>query len=462
MNRTKRLGIGLGLSLLLAAAASAQEAPPELISINVAGAGFAGHVLPGKEGTNYFFPKDGYFQKWADKGIKTVRFSFKWERLQPKAMEEFDQAYAAHIDKAINQAGSAGIKVLLDIHNYGRYYGDIVGREVPIDAYRNLMERIALRWGSNPAVYAYDLMNEPYGDAEKYWFDMAQAGIDGIRRYDKRSTLYIEGRRWSSSYHWPKYNDDLLDLKDPSNNIVYSAHMYVDKNASGLYKEKIGTNGFDPDPMVGVQRVKPFVEWLAKHGQRGHIGEFGVPYDDPRWLEIMDNTLAYLQKNCIPLSYWAAGSYWGRDYPMSVEPQDGKDRPQWSVLKKYLGTGGCSTIGPKREVSDSGQPQKPDFGNSKPVGPVNPVNVTPTAPVYTTPVAVLPSPAPTVPSTPNASTDSGAVPGTMPVSSQSASASTVADRPVSRAERSSTGPQWAGKQEWAGKETPAYQTISAQ
>jgi endoglucanase len=342
----KRLGLVLGL--LAAGAAFAQEAPPDLVGINVAGAGFGPKVLPGKHGTNYFFPPDGYFDRWAERGIKTIRFSFKWERLQPKAMGEFDTEYAARIDKALDQAGAAGIHVMLDIHNYGRYYNEIVGRDVPMDVYRDLMERIASRWGSHPSLFAYDIMNEPYGDANDYWFELAQTGIDAVRKHDKKSTLYIEGRRWSSSYNWPKYNDDLLDLKDPSDNIVYSAHMYVDKHNAGLYKEKIGEKGFSPDPMVGVNRLKPFVEWLQKHGKRGHIGEFGVPGDDERWLVIMDNALAYLQENCIPMTYWAAGSHWGPNYPLSVEPLKGKDRPQWSVLKKYLGTGNCTAIGPAK------------------------------------------------------------------------------------------------------------------
>ena len=100
--------------------------------------------------------------------------------------------------------------------------------------------------------------------------------------------------------------------------------------------------------MLGVKRVKPFIDWLIKHDKQGHIGEFGIPADEPRYLEAMDNLLAYLQDHCIPITYWAAGSSWGK-YKLSIEPtKDGRDRPQWEVLSKYVGQGDCSRIGPNR------------------------------------------------------------------------------------------------------------------
>src|SRR5690606_19249687 len=82
------------------------------------------------------------------------------------------------------------------------------------------------------------------------------------------------------------------------------------------------------------------------HDRQGHIGEFGIPAGDSRLLEAMDNLLAYLQKHCIPMTYWAAGPSWG-NYKLSVEPtRDGQERPQWAVLEKYVGKGDCKRIGP--------------------------------------------------------------------------------------------------------------------
>lgn len=34
-------------------------------------------------------------------------------------------------------------------------------------------------------------------------------------------------------------------------------------------------------------------------------------------------------------TYWAAGPWWG-DYMYTLEPSDGKDRPQMGIISKYL------------------------------------------------------------------------------------------------------------------------------
>ena len=317
------------------------QGPIALIGLNVAGAEFTSSALPGKEGTHYFFPPKQYFDRWAEKGITSVRFPIKWERLQPKLKGKFDEVYAGHIDAMLDQAEHNYIDILLDVHNYARYRGDVIGtKNVPVEAFEDLLSRIAQRWGGHPALYAYDIMNEPYGADDK-WPAAAQAGINGVRKHDTQKPIFIEGTSWSSAARWPKYGDALLELKDPSDNLVFSAHVYLDPDASGSYKQT--HDKFDP--MVGVNRVKPFVNWLKKNYKRGHIGEFGVP-NDPKYLKAMDNMLGYLQENCIPVSYWAAGPSWG-NYKLSVEPgKDGKEKAQWNVLKKYIDSGNCTDFGP--------------------------------------------------------------------------------------------------------------------
>lgn len=315
----------------------------DLVGINVAGAEFSSSALPGKHGTNYFFPPEGYFQQWFDRGIRSVRFPIKWERLQPTLNGALDPEYSGLIEKMLRQAADYDISIILDVHNYARYRGNLIGSpEVPNSAFQNLMERIALRYKGQTALYAYDIMNEPYG-ADSAWPAAAQAGINGVRKYDRTRPIYIEGTSWSSAARWPRYGDALLSLKDPVDNLVFSAHIYIDSNSSGSYKEAPAA---DYDLMTGVKRAEPFVTWLKKNHKRGHIGEFGVPGDDPRWLQAMDNLLAYLQDNCIPISYWAAGPAWG-SYKLSIEPaKDGTDKPQWATMAKYVGKGNCVGYGP--------------------------------------------------------------------------------------------------------------------
>ncbi len=341
--KSSRLACGSLLAIILGLGAGPALAKIDLIGINVAGAEFTSGELPGKHGTHFFFPPEDYFERWQERGIRMIRFPIKWERLQPALKGSFDETYAELIDEMLDQAKEYEMRIILDVHNYARYRGDVIGSdEVPVEAFQDLMERIAKRWKGHSALYAYDIMNEPYGSADDLWPAAAQAGIDGVRKHDRKRPLYIEGASWSSAARWPRYADELLKLKDPANNIVFSAHVYIDSDASGSYDDGPGKNF---DPMIGVRRVEPFVGWLKEHGKRGHIGEFGIPADDKRWLEAMDNLLTYLGQNCIPIAYWAAGPSWG-NYKLSIEPRDGVERPQLDLLEKYVGKAQCKDYGP--------------------------------------------------------------------------------------------------------------------
>jgi hypothetical protein len=314
----------------------------DLVGLNLSGAGFAPQVLPGIDGTNYIFPVESYFQSWSAKGIKLIRFPIIWERLQPSLGGALDPTYVALIDRTFGYANKYGMKMILDLHNYTMYRGTIIGTgNVSYNHYQQIMTLIAQKWSGQPSLYAYDIMNEPH-DSMTQWPIMAQYGINGVRSVDKVKPIMIEGNGWSEATRWPWWNDSLLNLKDPSNNLIFQAHSYFDEDAGGNYTA-IDVNKLADD--YGVQRVKPFVEWLKKNGKKGMIGEFGVPDNNPRWNLLMDNMLAYLKQNCIPATYWAAGPGWG-SYFLSVEPINGVERPQWPTLKKYINNTSCTAIGP--------------------------------------------------------------------------------------------------------------------
>ena len=213
------------LAAMPVAQAATRDFPTDLVGLNFSGAGFAPHVLPGKPGTNYFFPDAGHYRRWAAKGIRVIRFPVIWERLQPTLGQPLDPAYAKLIDQTLDNAKRYRMSVILDLHNYMRYRGQVIGSAaVPYPAYADVLRRIAQRWHEHPALAAYDIMNEPH-DAVEQWPVAAQHGIDAVREVDRARPLLIEGNGWSSSYLWPRYNAKLLGLKDPADNLIYSAHV---------------------------------------------------------------------------------------------------------------------------------------------------------------------------------------------------------------------------------------------
>lgn len=312
------------------AAANAVNIQP-LVQVNLAGAEFG--AVPGRNGFDYMFPTIESLDKWKASGVKVLRVPVLWERLQPALNGKLDSVYAPLIDELLERARDRGMAVIIDIHNYGQYNKQTIGTAaVPLSSYKNLLERIAERWHANPGLQGYDLMNEPHDSANAGWPAAAQVGIDGVRIYDKVKPIYIEGRSWSNALNWPSLNGPLLLLRDPANNLIFSAHLYLDPDTSGFYKDPPAK---DFDLNIGVNRAKPFVEWLVRNKRNGQIGEFGVPNSDARWSQAMDRLLSYLKPHCVPLAYWAAGPLWG-DYPLSIEPRDGVKIPQWTVLARYV------------------------------------------------------------------------------------------------------------------------------
>ncbi|WP_260523611.1 glycoside hydrolase family 5 protein [Pseudomonas sp. DNDY-54] len=317
--------------------------PVQLVGVALSGAAFGPSVLPGKHGTNYIFPAESYYQKYAEMGMKLVRLPFLWERIQPQLDTELDAAYLALLKQSLDFAQKHGVKVVLDMHNYYRYYKQPIGSEtVPIQSFANTWKRIAQKIGNHPALSGYGLMNEP--NTKGLWPEAALAAAKEIRKVDRANWIYVAGDRFSSAWHWPQSNTQLIAdpwMRDPKNNLIFEAHMYLDRDTSGLYKDK--TETFAPD--LGINRAKPFVEWLRANELRGFIGEMGVPAYAPDAIVAMDNLLGYLRENCVPLTYWAAGPWWG-NYILALDVSGGAPQPQLPVLKKHAATPNtCTAIG---------------------------------------------------------------------------------------------------------------------
>ncbi|MBB3103054.1 endoglucanase [Azomonas macrocytogenes] len=328
------------------AAPTAQVANPiNLVGVNLAGADFSGTAYPGVYGTQYIYPGESYFKKYADMGMKLVRLPFLWERIQPTLNTELQSAELARLMQCLDYAQKYDVKVILNLHNYYRYYNkQIASSEVPISAFADFWQRLAQKVVNHPAVYGYDLMNEPH-DTNGYWPQAALAAAKAIRTVDENRWVFIPGDQWANAYYWPNFNNRLIAnpwMRDPNNNLVYEAHLYIDEDFSGTY-----TNHSEAfDPMLGVSRVKPFVDWLKQNKLRGYLGEHGVPDYSPSAMVAMDNLLNYLGQNCIPMTYWAAGPWWV-NYPLSLDVDSGAARPQLPILQKYARNTSCSMIGPE-------------------------------------------------------------------------------------------------------------------
>ncbi len=303
-----------------------------MIGINLAGAEFGSKR--GVHGTNYIYPGASDLAYFAGKGIDLVRLPFAWERMQPTLNGPLDPAELARLTGFLDAAHKHGMSVILDLHNYGRYDGQTIGTAaVPTASFADFWNRLASVVGDHPAVHGYGLMNEPHDmGGAAVWPTAAQAAVDAIRQVDRDTTIVVAGDNWSNAEHWASSNAG-LKIVDPSNNLMYEAHIYFDDANRGVYDKSYDQLAVDPN--IGVRRLEPFLEWLAANNARGFIGEFAVPSDDPRWLPVLDNFTAAVARNGLPSAYWAGGPWWGADR-LAVQPVNGQDRPQMAVLERYI------------------------------------------------------------------------------------------------------------------------------
>ncbi len=307
--------------------------------VNLAGGEFGSSS--GAYGTAYIYPNIAELDYYKSKGIKLIRLPFKWERLQPALNAPLNVTELERVMTLIDAANERGISIALDCHNYGRRSINganfIIGSpELPVQTLKDFWTRMATAFKSKK-IWGYDIMNEPHDMlSTPSWFDIAQETINGIRSVDLTTNVIVSGDGWSSPgvFGTPgSISDVLKNLTDPSNKLIFQAHVYFDNNNSGTYQGSYDVEG--GYPARGVDRVKPFIEWLKANNKKGFIGEYGVPANDPRWLVVLDNFLRYIKDNCVNGTYWAGGPWWGT-YPLSIEPANGVDKPQLGVVKNYL------------------------------------------------------------------------------------------------------------------------------
>jgi len=313
--------------------------------IKVCGPEFGQTKFPGVYGVDFIYPDSAELQYFHNKGFLMIDIPFRWERVQPKLMADLDSVEMSRMYTLIRTCNSIGLQVKLTLQNFGRYTMNdkiwVIGsKQLPSKTLADVWKRLAFALKGYDNIYGFQIMNEPHDMFEMSWLKIAQEAINGIRTVDKTHTIFISGSEFSNSIDWKINNDQLKSLVDSSDLLVYEAHCYFDRDFTGRYFNSKGGTDRSYDYNInstddGIEAIKTFVKWLKKNNKKGFIGEYGVPDDDPRWLVVLDKFLNYININGVNGAYWAAGPWWG-NYRLSIEPREGKDRPQMQILEKYL------------------------------------------------------------------------------------------------------------------------------
>ena len=403
-----RLGAAVALAppvLLLNGAASGapptrSAAGPVAMGTNLSGMEWARPGL--RYGTSsapnlhFTVPRKADIAYLAACGYTKSRLPIQWELLQPMLHDTpandtaekligkpgaFHAAYESYITGVLDAHAAAGMRCIIDNHNYCRYQdfkfqpdGSVTGlvpapqplmRPYTTDAsqvqirifslaegatltqasFTDFWRRAAVRWKDHPGFGGYGLMNEPHempasgsvvGTKEKpgsgeedlrIWPVYAQAAIDAIRKIDTINPIYVAGNEWSAAVSMGTKNPG-FPLKGA--NLIYEVHLYLDARNTGAafdydteaawnFSAGLGRGGIKPS--TGFDRLKAATQWAKAKGVTLALTEIGMPIDDARWQLLFARTVNHAVESGCEVYTWMGGNHWPiRNYAINHAP----------------------------------------------------------------------------------------------------------------------------------------------
>jgi hypothetical protein len=215
----------------------------------------------------YYYPTPGSFPILNARGMILIRIPVRWERLQPTLKGALDNTEMTALAASINAAGAAGCKVLLDLHNYGRYDTTptglntngvyMLGQNAPsavggtmFDAFADFWSRIATYFNGNSAIWGYDICNEPHDlpAGRTDWQTASQRAVEAIRLVNQTVKIAVEGYSYATVPDWLNQNGASAWLtetipagqtgagsaRNTDPNILWNGHHYFDPRTGGF------------------------------------------------------------------------------------------------------------------------------------------------------------------------------------------------------------------------------------
>jgi endoglucanase len=337
MNKFKSSLMKILLPVLLASPliASAHCLNQErLTGVNMSGAEFNSSKLPGTPYKDYTFPTEAELTYVAAKGANVIRLPFRWERVQPTAMGPLASAELKRIQGTVASAYSKGLCVILDVHNYAKYYSQTLNGDAALqNAFVDLWLRLALVF-NDPKQTAFGLMNEPSYLPREEWASLAKRTLKELRYAGSTNMVFLAGGHWSGLHDWfspsaGMSNAKLFgDIKDPLKRTILEVHQYADKDFSGSGNTCRAANEFN----AFFTRV---TEWAKANDQKMFLGEFGMPQNAECLLALERFLSLMTEPEWKGWTYWAAGGWWGK-YPLAVNTDMAAPSQQWAIMQKYF------------------------------------------------------------------------------------------------------------------------------
>lgn len=190
---------------------------------------------------------------------------------------ELDKERFGNYDKLVQACLDTGAYCMIDLHNFARYDGGIIGQGGPSnDIYAGLWTQIATHYAKDDRVI-FGLMNEPHDVDIDLWAGSCQAAVTAIRKAGaKTQVILLPGTNFASAATFVSTGSAqaLANVTNPdgsTDGLMLDLHKYLDINNSGTHEE-CTTNNID-----GFTTIS---DWLRENKRTAMISETGASSDE--------------------------------------------------------------------------------------------------------------------------------------------------------------------------------------
>lgn len=226
----------------------------------------------------YYSNPDGAGQMnhfYKDDHMNIFRLPVGWQYLVNNQLGgNLDSTNLGYYDQLVQSCLSTGAYCILDIHNYARWNGAIIGQGGPSnDQFVSVWKQLAQKYASQPRIW-FGIMNEPHDvPSITTWAATVQAVVTAIRNAGATSQfISLPGNDWQSA--GAVITDGsaaaLAGVKNPdgsTTNLIFDVHKYLDSDNSGTHTECV-TNNIDG-------AFAPLATWLRQNGRQAILTETG-------------------------------------------------------------------------------------------------------------------------------------------------------------------------------------------
>ncbi|KIJ59044.1 glycoside hydrolase family 5 protein [Hydnomerulius pinastri MD-312] len=258
-----------------------------------------------------------------DDKYNIFRLPVSWQFLtNNEATGVLNETNFAEYDALVQACLTTGASCIIDIHNYARFNGDIIGQGGPSN------EMFADLWSSLATYYAteskivFGVMNEPHDlPSITIWAATVQAAVTAIRNAGATTQLILlPGDNYTSAETFVSGGSAaaLATVTNPDGSftgLIMDVHKYLDSDNSGTNSACV-TNNID-------DAWEPLSQWLRCNGRQALNTETGGG-DVASCETYMCQQIQYQAENSdVILGYvgWAAGNF-ATSYVLSETPTE--------------------------------------------------------------------------------------------------------------------------------------------